>query len=100
MKLKLVALSLLGVLCLSFSSIGGKDNAPFTLASNKDSLVPKNGFNDLFENAITNNTNGVRLNPRAISFVQDYMEKNTGNLLKMKDWGRPYFNLINTVFAQ
>lgn len=62
-----------------------------------DSADPKNGFTSLFEN---NASNGVRLNPRAITFVQDYMEKNGEDLLKMKDWGRPYFNMIDGVLRK
>ncbi|MBC7848985.1 MAG: lytic transglycosylase domain-containing protein [Chitinophagaceae bacterium] len=54
---------------------------------------------DLFESA-TNAANGVKLNPRAVSFVQDYMEVNSKELLKMKDWGRPYFNMIDAVFTK
>lgn len=56
-----------------------------------DSLADP-GFNSLFEA----NSN-VRLNPRAISFVQDYMEKNTEDLLEIKDWGRPYFNMMENI---
>ena len=62
-----------------------------------DSANPTNGFHELFELA---GNNGVRLNPRAASFVQDYMEKNTSNLLKMKDWGRPYFNMMDGIFIK
>ena len=62
-----------------------------------DSTDPKStAFNNLFENA----SNGVRLNPQAISFVQDYMEKNGDDLLKMKDWGRPYFNMIDGILKK
>lgn len=54
---------------------------------------------DLFE-PVSNNANGVKLNPRAVSFVQDYMESYSKDLLKMKDWGRPYFNMIDAVFTK
>ena len=53
------------------------------------------GFNELFENNST-----VRLNPRAISFVQDYMDKNTEDLLDMKEWGRPYFNMMDNILSK
>jgi membrane-bound lytic murein transglycosylase D len=58
------------------------------------------GFNDLFVTASNNSTNGARLNPRAISFVQDYFAKNGKDLQDMKDWGRPYFNLIDGILSQ
>lgn len=47
-----------------------------------------------------NESNGIRLNPRAIQFVQDYMERNGEDLLKMKSWGRPYFNMIEGIFKK
>jgi membrane-bound lytic murein transglycosylase D len=59
----------------------------------------KNGFNSLFL-ASVNGTNGARLNPRAISFVQDFMIRNQEELDEMKAWGRPYFNLIDGILAQ
>src|SRR5919108_3175218 len=51
-----------------------------------DSINPNSVFNELFEN----NENGIRLNPRAFTFVQDYMEKNSEDLLKMKGRATPY----------
>jgi membrane-bound lytic murein transglycosylase D len=63
-----------------------------------DSADPKSAFSDLFENAAA--ANGVRLNPRAITFVQDYMEKQGEDLLKMKGWGRPYFTMIDGILSK
>lgn len=53
----------------------------------------------LFEQS-TEGSNGIRLNPRAVSFVQDYMENNSEDLLKMKGWGRPYFTMMDAVLKQ
>jgi len=64
-----------------------------------DSTDPKAGFSELFETGVTA-SNGVRLNPRAITFVQDYMEKQGEDLLKMKGWGRPYFNMIDGILSK
>src|SRR5882724_8866646 len=61
------------------------------------STVAKKGFKDLFENDGFANTAGPRLNPRAVSFVKDYIEKNADDLAEMKGWGRPYFNLMDAV---
>jgi membrane-bound lytic murein transglycosylase D len=47
-----------------------------------------------------NTANGIRLNPRAIQFVQDYMEKNGEDLRKMKGWAKPYFNMIDGVLKK
>jgi membrane-bound lytic murein transglycosylase D len=61
-----------------------------------DSTNPRTEFSELFEN----NENGIRLNPRAFTFVQDYMEKHSEDLLKMKGWATPYFNMIDGVFRK
>ena len=56
---------------------------------------PKKAFKDLFINAPTAaGTYTVQLNPRAISFVQDYMDRHNRQLAQMKDWGRPYFDMM------
>lgn len=64
-----------------------------------DSLAPTTGFQDLFETEYASGSE-VRLNPRAISFVQNYMEKETPKLLKIKNRGRSYLNMIDGIFAQ
>ena len=64
-----------------------------------DTSNVKNGFNSLFL-ASVNGSNGARLNPRAISFVQDFMIRNQEEMDEMKSWGRPYFDLIDGVLAQ
>jgi len=56
---------------------------------------PRKAFKDLFVNAPTASGNyAVQLNPRAISFVQDYMDKHNHQLEQMKGWGRPYFDMM------
>lgn len=62
--------------------------------SKADSVNLKNGLSEIFDAAPEN---GVRLNPRALSFVQDFIGKNTNNLIKIKDWGLPYFNLMDNI---
>lgn len=62
---------------------------------------PKNGFKNLFQTETT--TSGValsKLNPQAVSFVQDYIEKNTAHLNKLKSSGRPYFDMIDAVLTR
>lgn len=76
----------------------------------KDSLDPTRGFTDLFLSSpasIAATTSGtfsgartVRLNPRAMTFVQDYMERESDNLLALKEWGRPYFNMMDGVLIR
>jgi membrane-bound lytic murein transglycosylase D len=57
----------------------------------------KKGFKDLFDNDNFANTTGPRLNPRAFSFVEDYIEKNSKDLEEMRGWGRPYFNVMDAI---
>jgi membrane-bound lytic murein transglycosylase D len=76
---------------------------------NKDSAglntVPENdlkgGFSNLFTTAVLGDgVNGARLNPMAISFVQDYINRNRKGFLTMKEWGRPYLEMMDAVLAQ
>lgn len=67
-----------------------------TVSSNKAIAASEQGFNDLFVAA----SNGSKLNSRAISFVQDYMEKHSRKLENMKSWGRPYFNMIDGILLK
>src|SRR5450432_2625745 len=64
-----------------------------------DTSDVKNGFNNLFL-ASVNGTNGAKLNPRAIHFVQDFMIRNKEEMDEMKSWGRAYFNLIDGILGQ
>ena len=64
-----------------------------------DTSDVKNGFNNLFL-ASVNGTNGARLNPRAINYVQDFILHNKDEMDEMKSWGRPYFNLIDGILSQ
>jgi len=61
---------------------------------------PKTGFKDLFVGKQEEDgLNQVQLNPRAVSFVEDYMVKNRKSLEKLKGWGRPYFDMIDAVLS-
>jgi membrane-bound lytic murein transglycosylase D len=64
-----------------------------------DTSDVRNGFNNLFL-ASVNGTNGARLNPRAINYVQDFMMRNKEEMDDMKSWGRSYFNLIDGILGQ
>ncbi|HMK27335.1 MAG TPA: lytic transglycosylase domain-containing protein [Chitinophagaceae bacterium] len=76
---------------------------------NKDSVVlnavalsdPKGGFTNLFTTAVIGDgANGARLNPMAISFVQDYIGRNRKGFLTMKEWAKPYFDMMDAVLTQ
>jgi len=64
-----------------------------------DTTDIKAGFTNLFLSSV-NGPNGVRLNPRAISYVQDFMSRNRQEMEDMKSWGRPYFNLIDGILKE
>jgi len=61
---------------------------------------PKDGFRDLFETEANTNSQTFKLNPKAVSFVEDYMESDGDRLAKMKSWGKPFFDKMNTIFTR
>ncbi len=63
---------------------------------------PKLGFKDLFENVGTSSYSGgaAKLNPLAISFVDDYIKKYGKTMNEIKGWGQPYFNLMDAILTQ
>lgn len=62
---------------------------------------PKKGFKDLFiQRETINGISTTELNPRAISFVQDYIARHQTHLDKLRDWGRPYFDMMDIIFAR
>ena len=42
----------------------------------------------------------AQVNPNAESFVQDYIKSHAKYLQNMKEWGKPYFNLIENILQQ
>src|SRR6478672_11070338 len=99
-KLLLLATSLFCLNLEGYSS--GIPQGPAT----KDSIVkeqaatdPKQAFKDIFESGTGESANVITLNPKAVSFVQDYIENEGERLNKMKGWGKPFFDKINTIFA-
>ncbi len=64
--------------------------------------VTKYGFKNLFSNYSYNTAlpYNAQINPNAEIFVQDYMRVHGNYLQKMKGWGLPYFNLIESVLQQ
>ena len=56
--------------------------------------------NELFMATTVGGSNGVRLNPKALSFVQDYIKENWDELQNVRSYGQPYFNLIENILTQ
>jgi len=51
----------------------------------------------LYNKAASNKTYQSQINPRAISFVEEYIRKQGKSLEKMKVWGKPYFDLYDQI---
>ena len=71
-------------------------------ASTPDSThSDKNGFKSLFNDNTFDASRPytVQLNPRAVSFVQEYVRKQGKELERMKGWGKPYFDLYDNILA-
>jgi membrane-bound lytic murein transglycosylase D len=98
-RLLLLGIAFLGFLLLSRANGLKVDKTSVTLLIPIDTSDVKNGFNNLFLASVSG-TNGARLNPRAINYVQDFMIHNREELDDMKSWGRPYFNLMDGILSQ
>ncbi len=67
--------------------------APVVIAND-----PKTGFRSLYvSKPEEEGLSQVQLNPRAITFVDDYMKRHRKGLENLKGWGRPYFDMIDAV---
>lgn len=66
------------------------------------SQVTKYGFKNLFAKYNYNPTlpYSMQVNPNAESYMQDYLNAHSKSLLQMKNWGQPYFNLIDNILSQ
>jgi len=62
--------------------------------------VSPRGFTELFVNTSKTDKAITQLHPMAISFVQSYMDRYGSGLRKMRDWGRPYFDMMDQVLDQ
>ena len=71
-----------------------------TLKAQDSLTMNRIGFGSLFTvQAVPNKDKSfvIEMHPKAISFVQSYMEKEGPGLRKMKTWAKPYFNLYDQV---
>ena len=66
------------------------------------SKLTRYGFKDLFPTYTYNATQPYtsQVNPNAEKYMQDYLRKNSRDLIGMKSWCMPYFNLIDNIFTQ
>ena len=63
--------------------------------------IDKNGFKSLSAASYFNPANpyATQLNPKAIPFVQNYIETEGAELERMKIWGKPYFDMFDGIFT-
>lgn len=99
MKRKLV------FLCLSVLFIGTTRATDTTQTPTPTAVITKSVSQDAngaeaiaVKNSIIEKN--IRLNPRAVSFVQDYMNKHSRNFMEIGVWGKPYFSMIDEIFGQ
>jgi membrane-bound lytic murein transglycosylase D len=99
---RLLLLTTLPLIAFMYS-FAGKQQAD-TLFTNSDSSIvqevnPRDGFKNLFGTAAAAGLS-IKLNPQAVSFVEGYSAENNDKLTRMKSWGRPYFDLIESVLSK
>jgi membrane-bound lytic murein transglycosylase D len=108
-------ITLMGFFMTSFSQQShGADDSLVIKEKTKDTYVssplltdsvfnikdPKKGFKNLYVAGTgSNSLNSSQLNPMAISFVEDYMQKHRKNLENLKGWGRPYFDMMDAILT-
>jgi membrane-bound lytic murein transglycosylase D len=95
---KIVLLALFALLQLK--SIAGDGDGDKKNTIKKDSAyVNDKGFKSLFINSNYDATMpfAAQLNPKVVSFVEDYIQRYGKSLQKMQDWGRPYFDLYDAI---
>ncbi len=103
-----IVLLLFGVLLqlISSTTIAAQNNLLQTISAQPntakaDTTKDKYGFKSLFKGSFNSSKPYVsQLNPRAVSFVQDYIKKQGKELERMKGWGKPYFDLYDQILTQ
>lgn len=101
-KLLLLATILVSFLLKDYAAAAPANGANQSDTSDVEllKLNPKDGFKDLFEESAESNFHLGKLNPKAISFVQDYMEQEGENLAKLKISGKRYFTIIEAALSK
>jgi membrane-bound lytic murein transglycosylase D len=57
-------------------------------------------YKELFVAVSVGSSNGVRLNPKALTFVQDYIQDNWDELQNVRSHGQHYFTLIENILTE
>ena len=102
-KLLLLATILVSFLLKDYaaaSPLRGTSNQTDTTDVELLKADPKLGFRDLFEEDADSDFHFAKLNPKAVSFVQDYMEDEGDNLNRLKVSGKRYFTIIESALEK
>jgi membrane-bound lytic murein transglycosylase D len=105
-RLLLLTIIYLGGMMVTHADNGAKNRKAAVKHVSKTTETPNSGkftSNEIKELVVVPTAasdNGSRLNPRAVSFVQDYISKNQEELDDIKAISKPYFRLIDGIFAQ
>ena len=104
-KLLLLATILVSFLLKDYAAATPLGKATSTNDSLDKGLLrvdPKAGFKDLFDatSSDENHFSLGRLNPKAVAFIQDYMETEGDDLMALKVSGKRYFNIIESALQK
>ena len=86
------------IVLTGFARSGETDNKPAKKDSTADA-APDYGFKNLFNNNQFNPSEPylTQLNPQAIPFVEDYIQRQGKELEAMKSWAQPYFRMMDGI---
>ncbi len=98
-RLLLLGITILGLLPYSRAGVLKVDKTFVAKHTPIDSVEVKAVLNNVFLASVVG-SNGARLNPKAVDFVQDFMIHNKQDADEMKLWGQPYFKVIDGVLSQ
>lgn len=74
------------------------DSVALASASVKD---PKQEFKNLYvSSSTTEGVNYQQLNPMAVSFVEDFVDKFGDRIENIKGWGKPYLDMMENILVQ
>jgi membrane-bound lytic murein transglycosylase D len=99
---KLLLLTTLPLVAFLSSFAGNQQAASlsnFNDSTKQENINPRAGFRNLFEEGNTAEF-AVKLNPKAVSFVEDYKDTYTQKLTNMKTWGKRYFDIYDEVLSR
>jgi membrane-bound lytic murein transglycosylase D len=85
---------------LTIMSFTNDNNGP-EHKSGKDSAAYIKGFRSLFNGGNYDPAKPYlfQLNPKAVSFVESYIDREKDDLEKMREWGKPYFSVFDKILT-